>query len=282
MNTFNLISTPISFNLLLSSLLALTVNGTLQDDVCALTNCGEGACKASSASLLGFDCECYSGWKKVQIGPLTFPSCIIPNYWYSDGDANNFSDATPVAFGPSLTKYMRTENVLLDQVKNTSNLLALLSLIREENNEPPSSQFPIKMGRDELASTVDFGCGNGAPPPPPPSRPPPFDLLNPCNLVWCGDGTCVANGTGHICQCTGDSANLFNLTGLACFKKCYLGADCNGLVLGKSPPSPPPPAPTSSATPVLNGTGLFEASNSSKHLSALSLILLAATFLKWL
>ncbi|KAJ6696188.1 NEUROGENIC LOCUS NOTCH-like protein 3-LIKE [Salix koriyanagi] len=210
MNTFNLISTPISFNLLLSSLLALTVKGTLQDDVCALTNCGEGACKASSASLLGFDCECYSGWKKVQIGPLTFPSCIIPN------------------------------------------------------------------------CTVDFGCGNGAPPPPPPSRPPPFDLLNPCNLVWCGDGTCVANGTGHICQCTGDSANLFNLTGLACFKKCYLGADCNGLVLGKSPPSPPPPAPTSSATPVLNGTGLFEASNSSKHLSALSLILLAATFLKWL
>ncbi|KAJ6348146.1 hypothetical protein OIU76_004595 [Salix suchowensis] len=187
MNTFNLIiSTPISFNLLLSSLLALTVKGTLQDDVCALTNCGEGACKASSASLLGFDC------------------------------------------------------------------------------------------------TVDFGCGNGAPPPPPPSRPPPFDLLNPCNLVWCGDGTCVANGTGHICQCTGDSANLFNLTGLACFKKCYLGADCNGLVLGKSPPSPPPPAPASSATPVLNGTGLFEASNSSKYLSALSLILFAATFLKWL
>ncbi|KAJ6932684.1 hypothetical protein NC651_008195 [Populus alba x Populus x berolinensis] len=150
MNTFKLNFTPISFHLLLFSLLALTVNGTLQDDVCALINCGEGACKASNASVLGFDCECSSGWKKIQIGPLTFPSCIVPN------------------------------------------------------------------------CTVDFGCGNRAPPPPPPppSQPPPFDLLNPCNLVWCGDGTCVANGTGHICQCTEDSANLFNMTGFACFKKC--------------------------------------------------------------
>ncbi|KAL3598458.1 hypothetical protein D5086_006376 [Populus alba] len=205
MNTFKLNFTPISFHLLLFSLLALTGNGTLQDDVCALINCGEGACKASNASVLGFDCECYSGWKKIQIGPLTFPSCIVPN------------------------------------------------------------------------CTVDFGCGNGAPPPPPP---PPFDLLNPCNLVWCGDGTCVANGTGHICQCTEDSANLFNMTGFACLKKCYLGADCTDLVLGKSPPSPPPPAPTSSATSILNG--LLEASNSFKHLCALSMILLAAAFQTWL
>ena len=109
------------------------------------------------------------------------------------------------------------------------------------------------MTKYAYAGTVDFGCGNGAPPPPPPppppSQPPPFDLLNrkyywtlaylslkfekimhlkprhsicfaACNLVWCGDGTCVANGTGHICQCTEDSANLFNMTGFACFKKC--------------------------------------------------------------
>ncbi|KAG6780497.1 hypothetical protein POTOM_013359 [Populus tomentosa] len=164
------------------------------DDVCALINCGEGACKASNASVLGFDCECYSGWKKIQMGPLTFPSCIVPH------------------------------------------------------------------------------C----------------ECLSPsCNLVWCGDGTCVANGTGHICQCTEDSANLFNMTGFACFKECknfpptvkpagYLGADCTDLVLGKSPPSPPPPAPTSSATSILNG--LLEASNSYKNLCALSMILLAAAF----
>jgi hypothetical protein len=49
------------------------------DDVCAMKNCGEGACKASNASVLGFDCECYSGWKKIQIGPLTFPYCGVPN-----------------------------------------------------------------------------------------------------------------------------------------------------------------------------------------------------------
>jgi len=47
-------------------------------DVCALINCGHGTCKASNASLLGFECECNSGSKK-EIGPLTFPSCVIPN-----------------------------------------------------------------------------------------------------------------------------------------------------------------------------------------------------------
>lgn len=47
--------------------------------VCSAINCGQGTCKASNASFLGFDCECYPGWKTIQIGPLTFPSCLIPN-----------------------------------------------------------------------------------------------------------------------------------------------------------------------------------------------------------
>ncbi|KAI5602496.1 hypothetical protein BDE02_01G159600 [Populus trichocarpa] len=193
-------------------------------DVCALINCGQGTCKASNASLLGFECECNSGWKKIEIGPLTFPSCVIPN------------------------------------------------------------------------CTIDLGCGNGASPPPAASQPPPFNLSNPCNLVWCGEGTCVANGTGHICQCNEGSSNLRNETDLACFKQCSFGEDCIGLLLGMllSPPSvqlppppptpvPPPPPPSSSASPKTNGpTGSTGATSSLRNLHASSMILLAATLLTWL
>lgn len=49
------------------------------DIVCAAIPCGQGACKASNASILGFECECYPGWKKVQIGPFVFPPCVLPN-----------------------------------------------------------------------------------------------------------------------------------------------------------------------------------------------------------
>ncbi|KAL3610574.1 hypothetical protein D5086_001594 [Populus alba] len=69
--------------------MAATVSSTLQGDVCALINCGQGTCQASNASLLGFECECSSGWKKIEIGPLTFPSRVIPNscnlVWCGDG-----------------------------------------------------------------------------------------------------------------------------------------------------------------------------------------------------
>ena len=43
-----------------------------------------------------------------------------------------------------------------------------------------------------------------------------------CALVWCGDGTCVTNGTGYKCQCNDGSANLLNSQALACFKECKL------------------------------------------------------------
>ncbi|XP_015869449.4 uncharacterized protein LOC107406769 [Ziziphus jujuba] len=62
-----------------SSTITQPMSNPLQEIVCAAINCGQGTCKASNASLLGFDCECYPGWKKIQIGPLTFPSCLLPN-----------------------------------------------------------------------------------------------------------------------------------------------------------------------------------------------------------
>ena len=55
------------------------LNINVADVVCAVIYCGQGVCKASNDSLLGFDCECNPGWKKIQIGPLTFPSCLLPN-----------------------------------------------------------------------------------------------------------------------------------------------------------------------------------------------------------
>ncbi|OMO66853.1 hypothetical protein COLO4_30316 [Corchorus olitorius] len=134
-----------------SSHVSVNLLNPFEDIVCSFIQCGQGSCKASNKSLLGFDCECNPGWKKIQIGPFTFPACLIPNY---------------------------------------------------------------------------------------------------CDLVWCGDGKCVSNGTGHICQCDQGSENLFGSSELACFKPCYLGADCEGLGLNLplGHPQPPPPPPPSSSS----------------------------------
>ncbi|OMO54214.1 hypothetical protein CCACVL1_27967, partial [Corchorus capsularis] len=133
-----------------SSHVSVNLLNPFEDIVCSFIKCGEGSCKASNKSLLGFECECNPGWKKIQIGPFTFPACLIPN------------------------------------------------------------------------CTVDFNCGNGSqsPPPPPASLPPLTNQTNHCDLVWCGDGKCVSNGTGHICQCDQGSENLFGSSELACFKPC--------------------------------------------------------------
>ncbi|MBA0691075.1 hypothetical protein Goari_008723 [Gossypium aridum] len=154
----------------------------LQGVFCSVIDCGQGTCQASNNSLLGFDCLCKPGWKKIQIGPVTFPSCLVPN------------------------------------------------------------------------CTVDFDCGKGSPPPP--SLPPPPNQTNNCDLVWCGDGECVSNGTGYICQCHQGSENLFNSSGLACFKPCYFGADCQDLGLNFPSGNPPPPPPSSNS-PTSYGNGNY-------------------------
>ncbi|XP_071901552.1 uncharacterized protein [Coffea arabica] len=187
---------------------------TLRDDAedpCAKASCGQGACVAS---LLGFDCVCKPGWSKMQLGPIVFPACTVPN------------------------------------------------------------------------CTINSQCGNGAPPPPP-APPPPFNLFNPCNLVWCGDGTCVPNpnGLGYYCKCNNGSANLFNLTGVACLKECYLGADCKGVTFG-SPSSPPPPLPPGNLfgpptgfSPSLPENASSNAANCSTSPGSVILMLLSLIFL---
>ncbi|XP_021665302.2 uncharacterized protein LOC110653820 isoform X1 [Hevea brasiliensis] len=177
---------------------ATSQNSTSGDGLCGSVFCGLGTCKSIS-TWPGFECDCYSGWNKIQIGPLTFPSCLIPN------------------------------------------------------------------------CTIDLQCGNGSPPPPPPSvpsPPPSLNLSNPCNLIWCADGSCLPNGRGHTCQCNEGSSNLANNTELPCFEQCYFGADCNSLGFG--PPASSPPTPPS---------GSSEMSNSLRSVGVLTMILLAATSL---
>ena len=48
-------------------------------NVCDLVYCGKGTCHLSSSDLLGFRCDCDSGWKKPNIGSFQLPPCALPN-----------------------------------------------------------------------------------------------------------------------------------------------------------------------------------------------------------
>ncbi|KAJ0985622.1 hypothetical protein J5N97_003978 [Dioscorea zingiberensis] len=93
--------------------------------------------------------------------------------------------------------------------------------------------------------SINFNCGL-------PAFSPPINLnlTNPCDLIWCGDGTCEqTNRGGHACVCNNGSSNLNNSAELPCFKECALGADCVNVGLGPPPPppallQPPPPTPS--------------------------------------
>ncbi|XP_057997255.1 uncharacterized protein LOC131176061 [Hevea brasiliensis] len=50
---------------------ATSQNSTSGDGLCASVYCGQGTCKNSS-TLPGFECDCYSGWKKIQTGTIDF------------------------------------------------------------------------------------------------------------------------------------------------------------------------------------------------------------------
>ncbi|PIA65299.1 hypothetical protein AQUCO_00100640v1 [Aquilegia coerulea] len=171
---------------------------------CEFIKCGEGKCVPSTGNntVLPFDCECNSGWKKIEVGGLTYPACVIPN------------------------------------------------------------------------CTIDFNCGTATPPPPPgPLLPPPAELTGPCALIWCGEGTCVVEGSNYSCQCNEGADNLFGNKTLACLKECALGADCNGVGFGSQPPPPPPPSAASNK----NGPN-----SSSRTQYSLTMLLLAAVFFSML
>ncbi|XP_043818114.1 uncharacterized protein LOC110626840 isoform X2 [Manihot esculenta] len=57
---------------------AISQSSTSEGGLCSSVFCGQGTCN-NIDTLPGFECNCYDGWNKIQIGPLTFPSCLIPN-----------------------------------------------------------------------------------------------------------------------------------------------------------------------------------------------------------
>ncbi|XWS17202.1 hypothetical protein CRYUN_Cryun33cG0048200 [Craigia yunnanensis] len=61
------------------------ISNLLPVNACAIINCGQGTCLETDSSLFGFECNCYSGWKKFQIGSFVLPPCIIPNCTLSFG-----------------------------------------------------------------------------------------------------------------------------------------------------------------------------------------------------
>ncbi|GMI91852.1 hypothetical protein HRI_002854500 [Hibiscus trionum] len=219
------LTTPFSFLLLLLLLFSFatsTVSETTTSSHvtlnpfagidCSIIDCGQGTCQPSTNSLLGFECICKPGWKKIQTGPFTFPYCLIPN------------------------------------------------------------------------CTIDFQCGKGSPSPPPPpaSLHPPANRTNHCDFVWCGDGECESNGTGHICHCPQGSENLFNSSALPCFKPCYFGADCQTLNIPfGNPTQQPPPPPASSNSPASYDNGLKGVSSCSGTLCGLTVIMVIAACLTW-
>ncbi|EXC25829.1 hypothetical protein L484_019463 [Morus notabilis] len=93
-----LVTLGITFMINVNSSTRLLSN-PLQDAGCAMIDCGQGKCKASNTSLLGFDCECNPGWNKIQIGHLLFSPCVIPNC-YLGADCNTSVGLGPPAVAP--------------------------------------------------------------------------------------------------------------------------------------------------------------------------------------
>nr|XP_011466720.1 PREDICTED: uncharacterized protein LOC105352143 [Fragaria vesca subsp. vesca] len=91
------------------------VQDNIHDIVCSLpkVNCGQGKCrysKDSSHSIfvpgigpVGFDCDCNPSWKKIQIGPSNYPSCLVPDCTIDFGCNSSSPSPQPAPFSlPSL------------------------------------------------------------------------------------------------------------------------------------------------------------------------------------
>ncbi|XWS20358.1 hypothetical protein CRYUN_Cryun31cG0094600 [Craigia yunnanensis] len=115
-------------------LLVMLMMEDVADIVCSFINCGQGTCKASNNSLLGFDCECNPGWRKIQIGPLTFPTCLIPNCTVDFHCGNESPSAPPPP----------------------------------ASLPPPANQISRYFGADCQGLGLDLPLGRPQPPPPPP------------------------------------------------------------------------------------------------------------------
>ncbi|KAL8235352.1 hypothetical protein R6Q59_021452 [Mikania micrantha] len=100
--------------------------------------------------------------------------------------------------------------------------------------------------------TINFPCDGRARPPPPPRSQPPYNITNVCNLVWCGEGDCVADGTRRHCRCHNDADNLYDNSANICIRRCSFRADCKNLGINVAPPPSMSPPHTPSPANTLN------------------------------
>ncbi|KAL1812728.1 hypothetical protein ACET3Z_022793 [Daucus carota] len=71
--------------------------GFLQGLACGIVNCGEGTCRGSNTTALGFECNCSPGWKQIPLVSFAIPSCVLPNCTV---DFQCGSGAPPISFPP--------------------------------------------------------------------------------------------------------------------------------------------------------------------------------------
>ncbi|KAJ0013984.1 hypothetical protein Pint_20528 [Pistacia integerrima] len=79
--------------------------------------------------------------------------------------------------------------------------------------------------------TLNYGTCQPAPPPVPEKTfPTNFSTFDPCNWVYCGEGTCKKTTTyKHTCECNPGFSNLLNISYYPCYSNCTLGSDCSAL-----------------------------------------------------
>ncbi|KAL8555087.1 hypothetical protein ACS0TY_003042 [Phlomoides rotata] len=73
--------------------------------------------------------------------------------------------------------------------------------------------------------TVDYSC-MPAPPPAPPIPRNSSTFFDPCQWIYCGEGTCSKNKSySHTCQCNPGYSNLLNISAFPCYSDCATGSD---------------------------------------------------------
>ncbi|KMT13408.1 hypothetical protein BVRB_4g083640 [Beta vulgaris subsp. vulgaris] len=84
--------------------------------------------------------------------------------------------------------------------------------------------------------SINYSCMPAAPPLPPiPTNPHDNSIFNPCNWVYCGEGTCRnSSDYMHMCQCQPGAYNLFNASHFPCYSDCAFGSDCSKLGINVS------------------------------------------------
>ncbi|PHT88736.1 hypothetical protein T459_10842 [Capsicum annuum] len=251
---------------------ATTADGSA-DGVCEKVDCVKGECVETGAFLgLGFECVCDPGWTQMQLGPVAFPACTVPNCALGANCKGVTLDplrSLPPPPSPGHDGPCKYVDCAKGKCVETGEFFGLGFRC---NCDPGWTQIqvgPLTYPACNVPNcTLNLGCGNQQAASPPLS-PASFNIFDPCSLVWCNNGKCEVNGTKHYCQCNEGSENLMDVPELPCFDQCVFGADCKGLELGGNQPIRTPPAP-----PGNGSSGVPKDPNGWRSLRAFSVLLL--------